>query len=250
MKRLYLSAGLIAVTIASLVAMQPELERKILAKEKRLADLKKESLERQEALLIAFRDDLKAATDQGAQELEKYERNEDTLSNADLLIFKFDPKKYKTKDTPEALSTLLDSLASIMKSTYDASTYQFENTENWNPAVNRTHYSPNDYISTYDMCVIPLIENQLNIINEKMNALESEETPSTFDEIERKRDLANQKASFYEGLEKSLQDKIQERAQARERRATEREEERLMNERILRESRKESAQGNLEGDQN
>lgn len=134
--------------------------------------LKEQELVAQKEALEAFRDDLKTAIDQGVEQLKKYEKNEDTLYEADLLLFKLDPTKYTTTTMPEDLSSSLSNYIEMMKNTYASFANQFEDRENLIPMPTRTYYEPKDLIRTLQEAVTPVINAEIERISAEIEAAE------------------------------------------------------------------------------
>jgi hypothetical protein len=161
MKRLYLSAALIIVTIGSMIAMQDS-----------GAPQELNALEAQKMAFQTYRDDLKKAVDQASEQLKNYSNDEPAIDINDLLIYKFNPDSYITADTPEDAVELLKVYANMMKDTYIAFANQFEEKENLVPISARTYYTAEDYKNTYENLVESYIDNQIERIDGEIAALE------------------------------------------------------------------------------
>jgi|GEM_PF-6003385 hypothetical protein len=174
MKRLCLATALIIITIGSIIAM--EMDNKpvgnLIQQQAELNQLNEQELIAQKNALEAFRDDLKVAIDQGVEQLKKYEKNEDTLYEADLLLFKLDPTKYTTPTMPEDLSSSLSSYIEMMQNTYISFTNQFADRENLNPVVPRRYYEPKDLARTLQEAVNPFINAEIKKIRAEIEAAE------------------------------------------------------------------------------
>lgn len=161
MNKLHLAAALIIVTIGSMIAMQDN-----------DASQQLNALEAQVNALQAFRNHLKSAVDQAADQLNKYANDEPTIFISHLLISKFNPDTYLISDIPKETSDTLKEYATMMKTTYETFTNQFENSENLVPISSRTPYTGQDYKDTYENLVEPYIASEIDRVNDEIAALE------------------------------------------------------------------------------